>query len=390
MAWKEVSAMDQRKEFVRLALLEGANRRELCRRFGISPPTGYKWLRRFGAGEVDCADRSRRPLSSPMRCAAVVEAAVLAVRDEHPAWGARKIAAWLENKGRDVPACSTVHAILVRHGRIVPPPGGDQAVLRFEAEAPNALWQMDFKGWTRLGNGCQLHPLTVIDDHSRFVPCLEACTDQTRVTVVDRLTQVFRIHGLPAAIFTDNGKPWGDSQETTWTKFGVWLAKLGIRLIHSRPYHPQSRGKNERFHRTLDDEVLAFRPLADLAQAQRVFDRWRHVYNFERPHGALDHKVPASRYHTSARPMPDKLREPEYPQGDIVRRVSNPNGHIAFKGRYWKVPKAFAGERVAIRSVDVDGRFGVFFASHRIATIDLTQDQTVSHVSEHPSTISPG
>ncbi len=390
MPWKEVSAMDQRREFVRLAVLEGANRRELCRRFEISPQTGYKWLRRFAGGDVECADRSRRPLSSPSRSSRATEAAVLDVRDAHPAWGARKIAAWLEVRGHKVPAPSTVHAILVRHDRITAPPGGDKAALRFEAEAPNALWQMDFKGWTRLGNGAQLHPLTVIDDHSRFVPCLEACADQTRVTVTDRLTDVFRIHGLPAAIFTDNGKPWGDSQGTAWTKFAVWLAKLGVKLIHSRPYHPQSRGKNERFHRTLDDEVLALRPLGTLSQAQRAFDRWRHVYNHERPHGALEHNVPASRYSPSPRPMPDRLPEPQYPNDDIVRTVSRPNGYINFKGQTWKVPKAFAGERVAIRPINVDGQFGVFFASHHIKTIDLTHNKTVNHVSEQPSTMSPG
>ena len=322
-------------------------------------------------------------MSSPSRSSRAIEAAVLDVRDAHPAWGARKIAAWLEARGHEVPAPSTVHAILVRHNRIIAPPGGDKATLRFEADAPNALWQMDFKGWTRLGNGAQLHPLTVIDDHSRFVPCLEACADQTRVTVTERLTDVFRIHGLPAAIFTDNGKPWGDSQDTAWTKFAVWLAKLGVKLIHSRPHHPQSRGKNERFHRTLDDEVLALRPLSTLSQAQRAFDRWRQIYNFERPHGALDHKVPASRYTPSPRPMPDRLPEPDYAQDDIVRTVSNPNGYINFKGQAWKVPKAFAGERVAIRPLNVDGHFGVFFASHHIKTIDLTHNKTVNHVSEH-------
>jgi len=372
MAWKEVSIVDQRREFVWLAHLEGVNRRELCRRFGISPQTGYKWLGRHLAGEVDFVDRSRRPLSSPKRTPDTVEATVLSVRDEHPAWGARKIAAWLETRGHEVPACSTVHAILVRHGRIPPPVGGDAPVVRFEAEAPNDLWQMDFKGWTRLGNGGQLHPLTIIDDHSRFVPGLDACADQTRVTVIDKLTQVFRIHGLPAAMFVDNGNPWGDSQASTpWTRFGVWLAKLGIRLIHSRPYHPQSRGKIERFHRTLDDEALALRPLTDLAHAQRTFDRWRQVYNFERPHGALDHKVPASRYRPSSRPMPDKLPEPEYRPDDIVRKVSNPRGYVGFKGRAWKVPKAFVAERVAIRPLQIDGQFAVFFASHHIATIDL-------------------
>ena len=272
MPWNEVSVMDQRCEFVRLASVEGANRRELCRRFGISAETGYKWLQRSDAGEVSLADRSRRPLTSPKRSAANVEAAVLAIRDAHPAWGARKITACLVREKIKVPAPSTVHAILVRHGRIGPLPGGPRATLRFEKEAPNLLWQMDFKGWVAMGNGQRLHPLTVVDDHSRFALCLAAGVSQTNAAVQARLTPVFQRYGLPQAMFVDNGTPWGDSSEARWSRFGVWLLKLGIDVIHSRPYHPQSRGKIERFHRTLNAEVLALRMLRDLDDAQSAFD----------------------------------------------------------------------------------------------------------------------
>lgn len=390
MPWKEVSVVEQRCEFVRLAMLEGSNRRELCRRFGISAQTGYKWLGRFAAGDESGKELSRRPLSSPLRSQPAVEARVLAVRDRHPAWGARKIAAVLVRDGCEVPAPSTVHAILVRHGRIEPPPGGARASLRFEKDAPNMLWQMDFKGWSRLGNGELLHPLTIIDDHSRFAIGIEACADQTRQTVTARLEHIFHQHGLPEAFFVDNGKPWGDSQDTAWTKFGVWLLRLGIRLIHARPYHPQSRGKNERFHRSLDVEVMALRPLADLAEAQGAFNRWRHIYNHQRPHGALGHDVPASRYRISPRSMPEKLPEPGYGSDDIVRLVSSTKAYVAFKGRLWKVPEAFTGERLAIRPLTTDGSYGVFFASHQVATIDLTQNTCVTYVPERMSTISPG
>lgn len=364
--------MDQRLEFVRLALLDGSNRRELCRRFGISPGTGYKWLERHVSGE-SCCDRSRRPHTSPAQSPAAVEAAVLEVRERHPAWGARKIHAVLSDKHSDVPCPSTIHAILRRHHRIVPPLGGSRATGRFEREEPNQLWQMDFKGWSRLGNGMALHPLTVIDDHSRYCLCIAALAGETGATVKPALEQVFRIHGLPLALYTDNGKPWGDSQNMQWSRFGIWLLKLGVELIHSRPYHPQGRGKNERFHRSLGDEVLALRPLHDLAEAQRAFDRWRHVYNHERPHGGLDHKIPASRYQVSPRPMPRKLPEPEYAEGDIVRRISSTKGYIAFKGRSWKVPKAFCGETLVIRPKATDGQYTVFFASHPIRDINLTE-----------------
>ena len=372
MPWNTRSVMDQRLEFVRLALLDGSNRRELCRRFGINPGTGYKWLERHVSGE-SCCDRSRRPHTSPAQSPAAVEAAVLEVRERHPAWGARKIHAVLLGKHSDVPCPSTIHAILRRHHRIVPPFGGSRATGRFEREDPNQLWQMDFKGWSRLGYGMALHPLTVIDDHSRYCLCIAALAGETGATVKPALEQVFRIHGLPLALYTDNGKPWGDSQNMQWSRFGIWLLKLGVELIHSRPYHPQGRGKNERFHRSLGDEVLAFRPLHDLAEAQRAFDRWRHVYNHERPHGGLDHKTPASRYRVSLRPMPRKLPEPEYGEGDIVRRISSTKGYIAFKGRNWKVPEAFCGETLVIRPKATDGQYGVFFASHPIRHIDLTE-----------------
>lgn len=390
MPWNEVSVMDQRREFVRLASVEGANRRELCRRFGISAGTGYKWLLRSAAGEMGLADRSRRPLTSPKRSAANVEAAILAIRDAHPAWGARKITTCLAREMTEVPACSTVHAILVRHGRIGPLPGGPRATLRFEKEAPNLLWQMDFKGSVPMGNGQRLHPLTVVDDHSRFALCLAAGVSQTNAAVQARLTPVFQRYGLPQAMFVDNGTPWGDSSGACWTRFGVWLLKLGIDVIHSRPYHPQSRGKIERFHRSLNAEVLALRLLRDLDDAQAAFDAWRSVYNFERPHEALAFATPARHYHISQRAMPEHLPEPEYEHGEVVRKISKTDTRIAFKGRFWRVPQAFGGERLAIRPLNTDGLYGVYFASHHVATIDLTKPKTVNYVSEQVSTMSPG
>lgn len=390
MPWREVSAVDERREFVRLAMVEGVNRRELCRRFGISPDVGYKWLARAVEGDGDLADRSRRPLTSPGRCPDETEAAVLAVRDEHPAWGGRKIAAVLKRQGIAPPAASTVHAILGRHGRIDPwPVSPGKAWARFERSTPNELWQMDFKGWVRLAGGDPLHPLTVIDDHSRYAPCLEACGDQQGQTVKARLETVFRRHGLPQAVFVDNGPPWGDSRGDHWTRFNVWLLRLGISVLHSRPYHPQSRGKVERFHRTLAAELLDLNTFASLAQAQRAFDRWREAYNHDRPHQALDQQPPADRYRQSPRAFPRTLPQPHYDEGDIVRTVSTTKSHISFRGRVWTVPKAFRGERLAIRPLNTDGLHGVYFASHHIGTIDLTTPKPVSHVSEQASAMSP-
>jgi transposase InsO family protein len=389
MPWKEVSKMDERREFVRLAMQEGANRRELCRRFGIHPDTAYKWLGRATGGE-ELTDRSRRPHTSPGRTEAAIEQQVLTVRDAHPAWGARKIVRCLERDGVASPVRSTVHDILRRHGRIVAPPGGAAAHLRFEKPEPNLLWQMDFKGHIPLSGGGRCHPLTILDDHSRYAMGLEACGNEQGVTVQVRLEAVFRRYGLPEAFFVDNGTPWGDSAGQRWTRLGVWLLKLGIGVLHSRPYHPQSRGKNERFHRTLKAEVLALQRFRDLAEVQQALDLWRTVYNLDRPHEALDQEVPASRYRPSARTMPERLPAVQYDQGEIVRQVGTTKAYLSFKGRLWKVPEAFCGEQLAIRPRSTDGQYAVCFGAYEIATIDLTQTQCVGDVSGQVSAMSPG
>lgn len=387
MPWREVSTVEQRREFVALASLEGSNRRELCRRFGISAQTGYKWLAR-AAAEDDLHDRSHRPHNSPSRSGPAVEAAILNIRDAHPAWGARKIERCLTRAGKDAPALSTIHAILKRHGRVPPPankPG--QPWQRFEKDAPNRMWQMDFKGHMPLSRGGACHPLTVIDDHSRYALCLKACANEQTDTVQNALTRTFRRYGLPETILTDNGSPWGDGPYRGWTRLGVWLLKLGIGLHHSRPYHPQTHGKNERFNRTLKAEVFALRSFRDLGDVQRALDVWRAVYNLERPHEALDQDVPADRYRPSLRPMPTRLPVVEYDDGEILRTVSTTKSYISFKGRFWKMPQAFRGERLAIRPRHKDGVFAVCLGPYRIAQIDF--NQPVSYLSEQVSTISP-
>lgn len=388
MPWKEVSVMGERREFVRLAMQEGANRRELCRRFGISAAIAYKWLGRW-ATNGELVDRSRRPHTTPLRTGSALEECILAVRDGHPAWGARKIARCLEREGISPPAISTVHEILRRYGRVVRPLGASNPYQRFEKEAPNLLWQMDFKGWVRLANGAPCHPLTVIDDHSRYAVCLAACANEQSATVRGVLEKTFRCYGLPDAMFVDNGSPWSDGSRERWSRLRVWLLKLGVALLHSRPYHPQSRGKNERFHRTLKAEVFALQRFHDFDEVQRAFDTWRTVYNLDRPHQALDQEVPASRYRPSPRAMPERLPQPDYDESEIVRTVSTTKAYISFKGRPWKVPQAFRGERVAIRPRGPDGHYAVCFGAHEITTIDLTKPKCVSDVPEQVSAMSP-
>jgi transposase InsO family protein len=368
MPWQEASTMSLRREFVMLAGAKGANRALLCRRFGISRKTGYKWLAR--AEDWGFGDRSRRPHLSPGRTAKAVEAAILQLRDEHPAWGARKLRRRLEDLGwQRLPAPSTVQAVLLRHGRIDPAQSLQHTPWqRFEHEAPNALWQMDFKGRFTVGNR-PCHPLTVLDDHSRFNLCLQACSDQRGSTVEGHLNAIFHRYGLPERIAVDNGPPWGDSPEHPYTPLVAWLIRLGVRVSHSRPYHPQTLGKEERFHRTLNAEVLR-QPFADLVALQRRFDRWRHIYNFERPHESIGMRPPSSRYVASARCMPEQLTPIEYSPADIVRRVQD-KGYVKYRGQRWSIGKAFAGYPVALRPTATDGLLEVYFCHQKISEINL-------------------
>ena len=371
MPWLEVSLMSNRVEFVRLASGEGGNVSELCRRFGISRKTGYKWLARDRAG-AGLEDASRRPRSSPSRSPAAVEALVLALRAEHPSWGGRKLRRRLLDVGAsEAPSASTITAILARHGCIDPAEGQQRAAFqRFEHPRPNALWQMDFKGDFATGQG-RCHPLTLLDDHSRYGVCLSACADQTTATVHEQLTATFRRFGLPERMNMDNGSPWGDGPGRPYTPLGVWLMQLGVGISHSQPYHPQTNGKDERWHRTIKRDVLHGRHFEDLAACQQAFDRFRTTYNTVRPHEALGLAVPASRYQPSPRSYPETLPKVEYDASDQVRRVQQ-GGRVHFKGHEISVPKAFTGHHVALRPMQHDGQYEVIFIAQRVVQVDLT------------------
>lgn len=372
MPWNEVSIMGQREEFVGLASQPDSNIRLLCRRYQVSPTTGYKLLHRYRErGWEGLIDESRRPDHSPRRCSAVVEEAVLRLRDRHPAWGARKLRRRLLDTGsQSMPSPSTVHQILLRHGRVDPKQSlKHRSFQRFEHPAPYLLWQMDFKGHFATDTA-RCHPLTVLDDHSRFALGLQACPNQRTHTVQQQLSSIFRLQGLPERITMDNGSPWSGNSDHRFTPLTAWLIRLGVHVSHSRPYHPQTQGKDERFHRTLGDELLRRRSFANLSDTQDAFDHWRHVYNFQRPHHALDLDVPASRYRPSDRPFPDALPEVHYLHGDLIRKVQL-GGEIWFKGRTYKIGTAFTTHPVALRPSPIDGLFDVFFCHQNIAQIDL-------------------
>lgn len=380
MPWKEFSTMSQKRDFVVLASAENANLRELCRRFQISPTTGYKWLKRYQeSGESGLHDRSRRPHHSPTKTPSAKEQLIVALRRKHPAWAGRKLhARLLALNHQDLPCPSTCQAILKRHGLIDPVEAlKHKPFQHYQKAQPNELWQMDFKGDFQLARG-RCYPFTILDDHSRFNVALQACARNTTPIIQAILIRVFRLFGLPDWITCDNGPPWGSSCRGHYTQLGVWLLRLGIGLSHSRPHHPQTQGKDERFHRTLQTEVLRYQTATTLDKWQAAFDDWRQIYNHERPHESLGQKVPASRYQPSYRSYPEKLPPLEYGPGDIVRKVRH-YGHIKFAGRDYHIGSAFYGLHVALRATTEDGVFAVFFCQQKLGMLTLDHNKLTTY-----------
>jgi transposase InsO family protein len=379
MPWETRNTMSLRAEFIRLALNEDANRRELCRRYGISAKTAYKWLARYCEGDVrSLQDRSRRPALSPLRTADELEAEVVALRKQHPAWGGRKLSKRLKNLGHaDAPAPSTVTDILHRHGLINAGASSHAtAWKRFEHAQPNSLWQIDFKGYFPTPAGL-CHPLTVIDDHSRYNVILAACARTDYKSITPIFIDAFRRYGLPVRINGDNGSPWGSSREREHglTQLTVWWTRLGIRVSHSAPAHPQTNGKDERFHRSLKAEVLNGRSFNDLAQAQHAFDHWRQIYNEQRPHEGIGLATPIERYRVSPLNYPEQLPPIEYGPSDIVVTVKW-NGEVRFKKRKLKVSSALHRLPIAFRPDQTeDGAYDVYFCHKRFMRVNLRDNR---------------
>lgn len=366
MPWEERNRMSLREEFVRLSQSKSIDFGDLCQRFKISRKTGYKWSKRYAQeGISGLRDLSKAPLEIPHKTPEILEKEVVRIRTKYRSWGGRKIKRRLINLGFvQVPAASTITDILHRYNLINQRTKKPHVFIRFEREQANDLWQMDFKGYFGLRNGRRCDPLTVLDDHSRYNLCLEACTGQTRESVQEVLESVFRHYGLPWQMTMDNGGPWGSHAQGEYTRLAVWLMKLGIQVSHSRPFHPQTQGKLERFHRTLKTDVLQFRTFDTHETCQRYFNKFRKLYNHERPHEALDYDVPAQHYHPSQRAFPKGLPQPEYSETDKVLKVRS-QGSIYYRGKDYFIGKAFKGEYVAIK-IKKSTRFDVFFGSHKI------------------------
>lgn len=370
MVWNGKTTMELRSEFVRLASQSGANKTQLCKQFGITRNTAYKWLERSKDKEESFKDRSRKPHGHPDQTPLEIERIVIKARKRFPDWGGRKLHRWLLKNGhKDVPAPSTITKILGRNNLLNETISEqNKKWIRFEREHPNSLWQADFKGHFAMATG-RCHPLTVLDDHSRFSICIEACANEKRLTVEEKLKEMFRRYGLPEGINFDNGPPWGNTGAGV-TKLAAWLIRLGIKVSYSGPHHPQTNGKDERFHRSLKTEVLKRQFFIDLKMAQKAFNTWRKIYNEERPHESLGMGVPIERYKPSPRQYSEKLPAIEYGLSDMVRHVKQ-SGSISFKGKMYFIGEGLTGLPVAVRPTLETDRYEIYFCHQRIKQITL-------------------
>jgi transposase InsO family protein len=364
MAWKAMEVHEQRVKFVVAASRRDKPLRALCAEFGISRPTGYVWLERYrDHGVAGIAEQSRRPQRSPRQTAAELEQLVVQARRRYPDWGARKLQVVLGRDGVELTR-STIHRILLRHDLVRDADRHPQAVKRFEREQPNQLWQMDFKGpknWPH-----SIGPLSVIDDHSRYLIALAATGKLDGNLVRKQLEQAFERCGVPEEMLMDHGTPWWNWQSFSGrTHLSLWMMRQGIQLCWSGIQHPQTQGKVERFHGSLQRALDRRGGVG--AQPQVWLDAYRSEYNQVRPHEALKMQTPASVWRKSDRRYDPHPPPWEYPERAWVLKVDC-QGTIDLKGRRWRIGKTLAGERVLIQPIE--DRFMVFFCSTLVREID--------------------
>jgi putative transposase len=346
--------MDQRLQFVADHQRGLYAMCELCARYAISRKTGYKWLARYDAeGAVGLRDRSHAPHVCPHRISDALAALLLATRRAHPRWGPAKLVQYLAPRHARVaswPAVSTVADLLKRHA-LVHPRRRRRAIVHpgtvpLHTTAPNDLWTADFKGQFRTRDGVYCFPLTIADQHTRYLLRVQALPSTKGVGARPVFERAFREFGLPRAIRTDNGVPFANTGLHGLTQLNVWWLRLGIQHQRIRPASPQENGAHERMHRTLKAETTR-PPAADLARQQRAFKQSRHEYNTERPHAALDGDPPAARYTASPRAYPTQLPPLEYPSHFVVKRVTNA-GTIRFKDKLLFLANALKQHHVGL------------------------------------------
>lgn len=372
MSWRETCAMKERIGL--MAELERGERTmsELCRVFGISRKTGYKWSARYREhGIAGLEDQSRAPHTRPYVVGEPVKVALLELRARHPDWGPVKLLDWLRPRHPDwvLPVASTVALLLARRGLVKPRPAsrnrtpyGAPFVV---AVAPNELWSADFKGQFRTGDGRYCYPLTISDAYSRFLLCCRGLHQPRFTQVMPWFERVFRHYGLPSAIRTDNGAPFASAALGGISRLSLWWLKLGILPERIRPGQPQQNARHERMHGTLK---RACAPQADLHAQQRAFERFRRDYNTERPHQALKGATPHMHYNASPRTYPSRLPALAYPTGYEQRRVM-PSGCIGWIGRKWYVAGVLAGETIGLYPID-DGLWRLHVGPLAVGTLD--------------------
>lgn len=372
MPWKETRLETMREEFVKRVLSHEKSKSALCREYGISRPTGDKWIVRYLAGDK-MKDLSRAPKSLPNKTDPEIEKRIVQYREQYPAIGAVKIRRIMQNDNyTGLPSARTFNEIFKRNGLITKE--ASEAVKpheRFEKSYPNEMWQADFKGHFAMGNGVRCHTLNIIDDYSRMNICCEPLLSETFAEVKPCMERVFQEYGMPFSFLCDNGNPWGTQQSTGFTSFEVWLMELGILTMHGRILHPQTQGKEERFNGSFTKECLRCHTIRDQADASKIFGEYRDFYNNVRPHMALGLEVPASRYTPSNRQFPAHISQWEYPNELTVRNVKS-SGYITIKGQGYFLSEAFGDKQIAFRESSKGAHLvNLYFRQFRIGQIDI-------------------
>lgn len=375
MSWECKTVEEQREQFA-IAAQGSKNFSAVCRTYGITRKTGYKWLRRYEAGET-MHDRSKEPKRVANKTTPETEQLVLGMREDNPGWGARTIRRVLENKGHwDLPCVKTVNNILRRHGCIDAEESQKrEPFIRYAKEHCNDMWQADFKGEFLLNNGNYCYPLDILDDCSRFSVKIQT-SETTANVVIPGFEAAFREYGLPKAILTDNGAQFAGFRQG-FTQFEKWLMNLDILPIHGRIKHPQTQGKIERFHRSMKEELLKYHSFEDLEQADRAIQQWRVKYNTVRPHEALQMRCPADVYVPSARKYPDKIAPYEYSGQYHVIKV-NSWGYVRFANFQVYLSETMINEYVEFRPSEDDQRFSLCYRNYKIAEYNASTGERIN------------
>ncbi len=374
MPWECRTVEDQRREFAQAAMY-GRNFSALCREYGITRRTGYKWVERYET-QQPLADRSRRPHTTPTRTPEEVELLILAVRSDNPGWGAKTIHTVLTKEGyTNLPCVKTVNNILHRYGCISPEESlKRKPFTRFEKDRCNVMWQTDFKGEFKMEDNNYCYPLTILDDHSRFSLQI-APRSGTANVVIPVFTEVFREYGVPDSILSDNGAQFAGFKKG-YTQFEKWLMDLDILPIHGRIKHPQTQGKIERFHRTMKQELLNHTSIADIRDAQNKFDHWRNKYNNIRPHEALGMKTPGEVYTPSQKPFIEEIKKYEYGGEHHVIKV-NSWGYVRFGKWQVYLSETMTDQYIEFRSSPDGESFIACYRNFQIAEFDTDDGQLI-------------